>query len=94
MYGTQTLICAAADGGDGSKFALAAAVLTATALVVLAGLMVGQMPWRVHAGAAEMASVRLFVRSTAFGLAALAMLGVIWVGLPAILLPACAVASG
>lgn len=93
LYATEALLCA----GPASGFRLFFPI--ATVLTVVAGLaLVGFVSWRKAAGpgGGRLAgqSGSRFLHDVSIPLSALALLGVIWATLPAMLLPACAPVVG
>jgi hypothetical protein len=91
LYGIEVLICTGFGTSSlAQRFWIVALALTALALVLLCF-----MAWHV---AVERSDDRrgtgiesaAFYRPTSIGLAVLAMFGVLWATLPALLLPACA----
>jgi hypothetical protein len=94
IYGAQTLICTGPEAPARGGLLLPIDVaLTATALSGLLYLMTSRRPSRQAHQATEGAGRSLFWRDTPVALATLAMLGVLWVAVPPILLPACAPAA-
>ena len=92
MYGAEVLICtgpvATSRGGQLLPVAIA---LTAVAMTGLLCILVRRFALDRQAHqATEDIHGSLFWRDASTALAALAMLGVLWVALPAMLLPACA----
>jgi hypothetical protein len=96
LYGIDAAICS----GFGMAFLerhfwLLALGLTALALITLLCFIAWQFAVRRRNDhAPNNGSGSPFLRDTSIALAALAMIGVLWSALPAMLLPACATAAG
>jgi hypothetical protein len=92
MYGAEVLTCTgAAATSRGGQVLPVAIALTVVAMTGLFCILVWRFaPVRRPHQAADDIHGSLFWRDASTALAALAMLGVLWVALPAILLPACA----
>jgi hypothetical protein len=92
MYGAEVVICTGPAATSRAGQALPVAIaLTVVAMVGLLCILVRRFALDRQAHqAADDTHGSLFWRDASTALAALAMLGVLWVALPAILLPACA----
>jgi hypothetical protein len=97
MYAAETLVCSrTVAAAHNLHFLMIAMIATAIAVASLTGLIVRQTVRRVASGRANLASdpASSFLRETSLVLAILAMLGVLWVALPATLVPGCAAPGG
>lgn len=96
MYTAGALICSKVVAADHERqFQILATVATSMALVSLLCFLTWQSARirRGHSAIGNSAGPQ-FLRITSIMLAALAMLGVLWVALPVVLLPACLGHSG
>jgi hypothetical protein len=92
LYGAEVLICTGPVAGSRGEQLLpvAAALTTAAVAGLLAILVAGLTSGRQARQATEGTTRSLFWRDAPTALAMLAMLGVLWTALPALLIPACA----
>jgi hypothetical protein len=87
MYGAHALICArVAPDESGRVWLFSAATASTLALLVLAGLVWRLVRARRRGGLAQ----PTFPSDVSIALAVLSLIGVIWVALPAALMPPCA----
>jgi hypothetical protein len=87
MYGAEAVICTGPDAASrGEQLLPVATALTAAAMAGLIGILGRRF---AVSRRARRATKSLFWRDAPTALAALAMLGVLWVALPALLLPVC-----
>jgi hypothetical protein len=97
MYGAETLVCSrTVTAAHNFDFSMVAIFATAIAVASLTGLIVRQTVRRAANRQPNVAfdPASSFLRETSIMLAVLAMLGVLWVALPAILVPGCALPGG
>jgi hypothetical protein len=87
MYAAETLICTAGSSG-GRYFIPVAVVATAVAVASLLYLMTRRLVW-IRPNDPTAGDGSLFLQATSIALSAVSMLAVLWVALPALLLPAC-----
>ena len=88
MYGAHALICARLDAtGPSLLWPVVAASATALALLALAGLIVARV--RRARSRARSNGQTMFTRDLTIALAAVSMLGVVWVALPAVVTAPC-----
>jgi hypothetical protein len=87
MYGAHALICARPGAGAANLWPAVAASATALALLALAGLIVVRMT-RARSRARSNGHT-IFARDLTIALAAVSMLGVVWVALPAVVTAPC-----
>jgi hypothetical protein len=84
MYGAHALICARMGTSAISLWTVLAACATALALLALAGIIAVRVRSRARSNGET-----TFARDLTVALAALSMLGVVWVALPAAVMPPC-----
>jgi hypothetical protein len=84
MYGAHALICARMETSAMNLWPTVAASATAPALLALAGLIVARARSRAPSNGRT-----TFARDLTIALAALSLLGVLWVALPATVMPPC-----
>jgi hypothetical protein len=85
MYGAHALICARVAANGVNLWLAVAASATALALLALAGIIAA----RVRRSRARSNGHAMFARDLTIALAALSMLGVLWVALPVAVMPPC-----
>jgi hypothetical protein len=96
LYGLEALICSGFGRSSlGRQFWLIALGLTAVALITLVWFTARQLALRRHDHNATRKTNRSsFYRDMSIALVGLAMIGVLWSTLPALVVPVCATAAG
>ena len=94
LYGTASFLCTP-EASREDEVRLIALALTALALLVLFGLSTWQfIGYRRPRGNDRAGNVVSFLQMTSIALAGLAIIGVMWTGAGAILVPACVPLTG
>ena len=95
LYGIEAAICSGLGRSSlESKFWLVALGLTAAALITLGCFVAWQLRLRRHDhNAANKINRSPFLRDVSIALVALAVIGVLWSTLPALVLPVCTTAA-